>query len=127
MPFDIGVRYTRDEIHDAVGGGSRVSYLPNRDGVSLCACLTLEANPDAPYVILPGRGREIERSADILCRRHRDRDKAIPVFIKRNINQWEYVGNFIVDRDRTSQNEINMHARRANRTDITRVVYMKQV
>lgn len=125
MPFDIGTRYTRDEIHDAVGGGSRVSYLPNRDGVILCACLTLEANPDAPYVILPGKGREIERSSDILCRRNRDR--AIPVFIKRNSNQWEFVGNFIVDRDSTSQNEISMHARRANRTDVTRVVHMKRV
>jgi len=29
MPFVIGARYTRDEIHNAVGGGNTVSYLPH--------------------------------------------------------------------------------------------------
>jgi len=125
MPFIIGIRYTRDEIHDSVGGGSRISYLPNRDGVILCACLKPDANPDAPHIILPGRGPEIERSAEILC--ERNRDNAVPVFIKRDRNQWEYVGNFIVDRDSTSQNDIHMHARRTRRTDIKRVIYMKRV
>lgn len=125
MPFDIGIRYTRDEIHDAVGGGSRVSYLPNKDGVILCACLTLEANPDAPHIILPGRGKEIERSAGIFCKKNKN--NAVPAFIKRNINQWEYVGNFIVEGDSTSQNEIHTYACRSGRTDITRVIYMKRV
>ena len=50
----VGQSYTRQQIHDKVGGGSLQSYLPTRDGRVLCACLRLDTNPGAPEVILPG-------------------------------------------------------------------------
>jgi hypothetical protein len=67
MSFRPRGMYTRDEIHDKLGGGSKQSYLPNRGGVVMCACLRADTNPGAPSIILPGNGPEIMRSAEMLC------------------------------------------------------------
>jgi hypothetical protein len=74
-----GHHYSRQQIHDAVGGGSLQSYLPHKDGRVLCACLRIDTNPGAPEVILPGTGPGIEGAADLLERQN----GAIPVFLKR--------------------------------------------
>ncbi len=123
MSFRPRGMYTRDEIHEKLGGGSKQSYLPNRDGVVLCACLRADTNPGAPSVILPGNGPEIMRSAEMLC----SQKGAVPVFIKRGSGSWEYVGDYAVDRWSESPAEIAEHSRRAGRTDVTRVIHMKRV
>jgi hypothetical protein len=121
MTFNRRERYTREAIHDKLGGGSKQAYLPNKDGLVLCACLRTNTNPGAPDVILPGDGPEIQRSSELLC----EQKSAIPVFIKRGVNDWEYVGNYVVDRWSESPAEIAEHARRAGRNDVTRVIYMR--
>jgi hypothetical protein len=90
--FVIGERYTRDQIHEALGG-SKQSYLPNVNGRVVAGCFTLEANPGAPDEILPGEGEEIERSAEMFARQ----GDAVPVFMKKSVNQWEYVGDYVVE------------------------------
>jgi hypothetical protein len=122
MTFVLGKKYSREEIYDALGG-SKQAYLPNSDGTVLCACLRQDTNPAAPNVILPGTGREIERSSKILC----EQKEAIPVFIKRSVGSWEYVGNYTVERWSENPAEIMEHARHAGRSDITRVIYMKPI
>lgn len=123
MAFSGRERYTREAIHERLGGGSKQAYLPNKGGVVLCACLRTDTNPGAPDVILPGDGPEIQRSSNLLC----EQKSAIPVFIKRDINDWEYVGDYVVDRWSESPAEIAEHARRAGRYDVTRVIYMRPV
>jgi hypothetical protein len=87
--FDIGSEYTRDEIHAQVGG-SKQSYLPTKNGAVVAACLTHDLNPRAPQVILCGRGARIEPAGDLLA----SQPFAIPVFLKRGVNRWEYQGLF---------------------------------
>jgi hypothetical protein len=70
MPFIQGESYTRDRIHEVLGG-EKVSYLPQKDGKIVCGCFSTDANPEAPYVILVGgddKGEEhpVERKARIL-------------------------------------------------------------
>jgi hypothetical protein len=123
MTFSRRGRYTREAIHDKLGGGSKQAYLPNKGGLVLCACLRTDTNPGAPDVILPGDGPEIRRSSELLCGQKR----AIPVFIKRGVNDWECVGDYVVDRWSENPAEIAEHSRRAGRRDVTRVIYMKPV
>jgi hypothetical protein len=60
--------YTRDEIHDVIGG-SVEDYLPTRDGHVVCGAFREDANPDAPTIILPGFGKRIESAAKRLQRK----------------------------------------------------------
>src|SRR5262249_17372491 len=106
--FTSGKRYTRQEIHDAVGGNMR-SYLPHVGGRIVAACLRLDIDPDAPLVILAGTGKGIEAAADLLARQQ----EAVPTFLKRGSGRWEYVGDFMRGRCSTDPEEIAGHARRS--------------
>jgi hypothetical protein len=120
----IGHEYTRDQIHQRFGG-SKQSYLPTKQGVVVAACLTQAMNPRAPEVILCGRGKLIERAGAQLA----GQSAAIPVFLKRGVNRWEYRGTFAVSSALTSgaifNDEISKTSRRAS--DISRVVLMRRV
>jgi hypothetical protein len=103
--FVLGEIYTRDQIHEELGG-SKQSYLPNVNGRVVAGCFTKEANPDAPDEILPGKGEEVERSAEMFARQ----GDAVPVFMKESVNQWKYVGDYVVeyisfDRDKLAEKE----------------------
>jgi len=52
--FIVGKAYTREDIHDEVGGQVQ-SSLPTVDGQVVCACLSKNMNPNAPL----SRQREI--------------------------------------------------------------------
>lgn len=117
--FQLGATYDRREIHGAVGGDLQ-SYLPHLGGRVVAACLTLDENPDAPRVILPGTGVEIERWAKVLVG---DRS-AVPTFIKRAPARWEYVGEYMAARLSRDPHEIASQQRRTGRRDITCVVHM---
>lgn len=89
--FNIGEYYTRDQIHEDLGG-SKQSYLPTREKRVVAACLTKKPNPGAPNVILCGKGPVIASTGASLAKQ---RDP-VPVFIKQNTNRWEYKGKFKV-------------------------------
>ena len=89
--FSVGEEYTRDQIHDRLGG-SKWSYLPTKDGVVVAVCLTKDMNPRAPEVVVCGRGKVIARTAAQLARQQ----GAIPVFLKLDTKRWEYRGDFKV-------------------------------
>jgi len=116
-----GQCYSRDEIA-AQFGGSAVEYLPTVKGRVVCACLRPDLNPDAPQVILVGRGPIIEGSADLLCGQ---RDP-IPVFIKQQANEWKFVGHYAVERGSQAAEEIVRHQTAAGRSDVTRVIHLRE-
>lgn len=89
--FDVGREYTRDEIYDIVGG-SKQSYLPTKNGKVVAACVTHKMNPRAPREILCGRGPKIEAAGALLAQQL----GPIPVFLKQDVNRWEYQGMFRV-------------------------------
>jgi hypothetical protein len=85
--FQQGNLYTREQISKVVGG-SRQAYLPTKGGQVVAICLIPNYNPCAPDEILPGVGRIVEHSADLLVAQQ----NALPTFLKRNNKEWEYVG-----------------------------------
>ena len=122
--FSIGRDYTRDEIHAKVGG-SKQSYLPTKNGAVVAACLTRVLNPQAPRVILCGRGAIIEPTGELLAQQL----SAIPVFLKRDVNRWEYQGLFKAAASYTSGPEFNGYVSRSGRppSEVSRVVVMSDV
>jgi hypothetical protein len=91
LMFNIGSEYTRDEIHNLLGG-SKQSYLPTLSGRVVVACLKPNMNPRAPNVILCGKGKIIASAGAALA----TQQAPIPVFIKLGINRWEYKGEYKV-------------------------------
>ena len=120
MPIK-GHSYTREEIA-ARHGGSSIEYLPSDGGRVVCACLRTDPdyNPDAPRVILPGRGPVIEHSADILTRQ----PGPIPIYLKRNTNVWEFVGNYEVESFSQSPTDIAKYEAQTGRP-VSMVIFMK--
>lgn len=123
--FEPGRSYTRPQIHDRVGGDI-VSYLPHRYGRVVAACLDQALNPDAPLVILPGSGAQIEECADWLV----EQRSAVPTFLKQGPNDWVYVGDYaVVGRSRDAADLAVQQARsgrsRTGRERITSVIQMK--
>ena len=115
-----GESYTRSQIHKAVGGGVQ-DYLPHQAGKVVAACLNPDLNPDAPEVVLPGRGPEIQRWAETFAKQ----SDAVPTFLKRGTNDWEYVGNYRVRRLATDPAEINAQRYATGRDDVSMVLYLE--
>jgi hypothetical protein len=107
--FERGRHYARREIHEKLGGSLR-AYLPTVDGQVVCACVTKELNPNAPLSILVGNGPIIERSAHALA----SQKESVPVFIKRKKNEWEYMGDFRLQRVSRELEDRRRHGQEAD-------------
>jgi len=114
--FNVGSEYTRDDIHDRLGG-SKQSYLPTTSGRVVAACVKLEMNRQAPKVIICGKGKVIASNGATLAAQH----DPIPIFIKRGVNRWEYQGTFKVTATHTSgpQFETLVAASERNPSDVS--------
>ena len=121
--FDLGVGYTRTEIHAAVGGGVQ-DYLPHVAGRVVAGCFNPQLNPDAPDVVLPGFGPEIERWAEVFAQQ----GFAVPCFLKRATNSWEYVGDFRVRQLSRDAADVARWAAIAERDgDVSMVLQLEEV
>lgn len=117
--FEIGRTYTRDQIHEAPGGGKQ-EYLPHVDGRVVAGCFDRVLNPGAPEEILPGRGPRIERWAEVFA----GQSTATPVFLKNATNKWQYVGEYCVTKRSLAPEDIQTHAIRSGRSDISQVLHL---
>jgi len=120
--FCFGKRYSRKEIKNVLGG-SEIEYLPTEKKRVVCGCFTLEHNPEAPDIIIPGNGPIIKREAKQFC----TQNYPVPIFIKRRPNLWEYVGNYKVERFSTDPAEIAAHHKNSVTplAEVTRVSFLK--
>ena len=80
MEFVVGELYSRDKIHQVLGGGEPQTYLPQRDGEILAGCFGRDRNPEAPEEIQIGRGLQNIKKAELLATTP---ERLISVFIKR--------------------------------------------
>jgi hypothetical protein len=121
--FTTGRKYSRRAISVALGG-SGVDFLPTVKNLVVCGCFTLNHNPDAPNIVIPGTGKVIERTAKRFC----DQDYPVPVFIKSRANEWEYVGRYKAAHFSTDPAIIaaNHHGSVTPLKEITRVIFLKR-
>jgi hypothetical protein len=120
--FTIGQKYSRKEI-SANLGGSEVDFLPTNGHQVVCGCFTLEHNPEAPNIVIPGTGKVIERTAKLFCEQY----YPVPIFMKRRVNEWEYVGDYKVVSHSTDMTAISAHHNGSITplNEITRVIFLQ--
>jgi hypothetical protein len=121
LMFERGRVYTRKQISAALGGGEQ-DYLPHADGRVVCGAFSRDLNPKAPSVVLPGTGPDIERWARVFA----EQEDAVPVFVKRRVNEWTYMGHYRCLRLDDGPVAIEAEAQRTGRTDISMVLYIER-
>lgn len=119
--LELGHEYTRNEIHELVGGGSIQSYLPHADGKILCGCFDPNLNQRAPREIDVGEGRDVLKYAQLLS----ESGSAIPVFLKQATNAWEFAGDFRAVSFSQDPRDVKAHADR--RPDAVGVLFLEEV
>jgi hypothetical protein len=121
--FSEGDCYTRQEINAAVGGSVQ-SYLPTVHKQVVAGCFNPTYDPSAPEIVLVGRGPIIEGTAEQLTLQ----GNGVPTFLKRGVNRWEYTGRYRVARHSRDEQEIQQHARKADRIgDVTSILFLERV
>lgn len=120
MAFEKGKTYTRQDIAEAIGGGSVHDYLPEKEGKILCACLSQAFDPEKP-VILVGQGPGVQRQAELFC----GQQTGVPVFFKKQANQWEYAGEYRCDHWTDDLEEVLEYEQASGRSSLTKVVFLK--
>ena len=124
MPLTKGHRYTWSEIVDETGAdGSPPFYLLHRHGKVVAGCFTLELNPDAPRVVLAGKGPQISEWADLFCAQ----TGPIPVCVKSGLGEWLFCGHFKLVRSSTDPAEIASHSAHSKRSDIYKILFLEEV
>jgi hypothetical protein len=83
--------------------------------------LTPDYNPEAPRVILPGRGPIIEESAAALV----DQRGPVPVYLKRAAGDWEYVGDYEVESSSRLPADIARYEAQTGRA-VTSAIFMRE-
>ena len=120
MPLNIGQKYTRTQIRTEVGGGDTQSYLPRLGGKVLCGCFDPRLNVRAPFEIDIGAGPIVAGSAKQFFKQ----SSLVPIFLKRGVDSWEYVGKFKANAFVSAQSDlfpINPHRRK----DAIAVLYLE--
>ena len=122
--FALGGEYTRREIHRNLGG-SMVSCLPTSNGVIVAACLSKKFSPQAPAVVLCGRGA----LTSLVSTQFALQQNAIPVFLKNVASRWQYYGEFTVELSVSAGEEFESFITGSDRTvaSVSHVVLLKQV
>jgi hypothetical protein len=122
--FRKGKTYTREQITAKVGGGTQdcISHAGNR---VVAICLTHDMNPQAPLIMLVGNGRDKKRYSEILC--NEQKNEAVPIFLKRKPNSWEFAGYFRVLRHSKAPDIISEQQRMAGRNDVYMVIHFEEV
>jgi hypothetical protein len=121
MKPELGQFYTRSQIFEMVGGGSKQSYLPQKKGIILCGCFDPKLNSKAPYEIDAGNGPVVLKGAKLLA----EGGYSIPVFLQKKSNHWEYAGDYICTG--YSESLDDLYPKKQRRPDAVAVFYLKRI
>ena len=100
-------------------------YLLRRKGgrTIVAASLDIETNSRAPYEVWAGDGREIKRWADVLDRQI----EPFPVFVCETNGKRYFRGIFKRVNSSTDKHEIALRSVQADRNDIYKILFLKEV
>ena len=119
MTLNIGDILTRDEVAQEVGAGGDSCFL-HRSNIVVAIAMNPAKNPDAPGILLVGKGPRKERYAEVFL----NAGNYVPTFIKRAVNQWEYMGDFKAVKIENDEKLIAEHASLSGRDDIWGVLFL---
>lgn len=121
--FELNKAYTREFIH-MVCGGNKQSFLPEKNGKVVAACLRTDLNPQAPDVIICDSSASARAAGRTLA----TQGGTIPVFIKMATDSFRFVGQYAVSESLTIPLDYDTFVRNSSLTSgqVSRVLKMKR-
>jgi hypothetical protein len=118
----VGDVLSREEISRIFGGNSQ-HYLPHKGGDVVCGCFDPLKNPKAPEEVLVGFGRDRIKYAKRLV----EQNVSVPIFLKRGLKQYEFVGHFQAKKYSDDFDEVAQKAKVVQDSDkIAGVLYLEE-
>ena len=121
--FALGQTYSRAKICRVLGG-NETDCLPHAQGQVICGCFNLKRHPEAPDIITVGSSYLVHTGARLFCAQK----QPVPVFIRRNDKEWEYVGHYQAERSTTNPKELAAHHKGSITplNELTQVIFLKR-
>lgn len=110
---------TTQQLAEATAGGD--DYIRTRNNEVRGLALRLDLNPDAPEVIAFGDGPRIVARAKLLLAA----GVAVPAYVKRGVNAWEYLGNYRATAIRWDAKTIERHSTNRTGEKIAGVLFLE--
>jgi len=113
MELTINKIMTRKKLEEIVGAGGDSCFLHKNCKVVAIA-MDPNKNPDAPNILLVGKGPQKERYARLF---HQS-GEFVPTFVKKTVDQWKYVGRYRALSIEMKADVIKPHSQKSGRKDI---------
>lgn len=82
---------TTEKLAQELAGGD--SYIRTKNNIVKGLAVTIQKNPQAPEVIVVGKGVRIIANARLFL----EQQQYVPVYVKQNVNSWRYLGHYKAD------------------------------
>jgi len=108
-------------LAERLAGGD--TYIRTKDGEVIGLAVTTRDNPEAPEVIVVGQGPRILANAQRLmaC------EKAVPVYLKQDVNAWVYRGEFQAKKFSKDPSVIEQYRRHRPAEKVAGILFMEMV
>lgn len=114
----IGNLYSPREQYE-MHGGNMQRCAPDKDGRVLLLRVKPRLNPDAPRII------DWEGPNDPWVRTIQEQDGTLPLYIFRDVNAWEYMGQFRVAHVATDAQTLSQRSRAVGKT-VSYAIYLER-
>jgi hypothetical protein len=117
----IGEVVTTSQLAKDTAGGD--NFIRTKGGLVKGLALRLDLNPDAPTVVIVGKGAQREARAKKLL----GITTAIPAYMKRGVNDWEYIGDYRAIAYRTDKATIRRMSKYRKPNTVAGALYLEGV
>jgi hypothetical protein len=97
------------------------SYIRTKNGEVKGLALRLDLNPEAPEIVVVGTGPRIVQNAKLIV----NCNKAVPAYVKRGTNKWEYMGDYQATAYRRDESTIERFRHGRARSDIDGILFLE--
>lgn len=120
-PISLTRLLTTAELAKATAGGD--DYIRTKNNEVRGLALRLDLNPDAPDVVCFGKGPRIEARARLFM----DSEVAVPTYVKRATDAWEYLGEYRATALRKDQATIDRYGSNREAGTVAGALFLESV
>ncbi|WP_395004851.1 DUF3883 domain-containing protein [Undibacterium sp.] len=109
-----------DELARRTAGG--IGYIRTKSGTVKGLALRLDLNPNAPDIVVVGKGVIIESSARLFL----ESGVSVPTFVKRAANAWKFIGDYRAMEYKTDKATIRANHADRRIEDIAGILFLER-
>lgn len=112
---------TTKELAKLTAGGD--SYIRTKNNIVKGLAITKQKNPDAPEIItVSNKGPRIIKNAELLA----NTTEVVPIYKKLGVNQWQFKGNYKVNKFSKAVSDISKHHGNRPENEIYGILFMEK-